>query len=196
MTPVIHVSSLVESVSPSKQIVMQLHSQEQTQIWSFVGRRVTWRLTGVSMCVFSSLSQRADSSSSRVETHSCLLQKKKGTEKCWGRISSCLLNSSLRECVCLSETSRQKAVLTAPLANHDFVMSEEAWKKIIIEKKEQKEGRRWGAGNRGEEGSDGKGREGVRGQEKRWGLEICVAEASATISVLYVPTSSLSVKGD
>lgn len=46
-----------------------------------------------------------------------------GPEKCWGRISSCLLNSLLGNCVCFSETSCQKPLLTAPLASHDSVMS-------------------------------------------------------------------------
>ena len=135
------------------------------------------RLTGVCMFVLSGLSERAGGGGggggSRTEdTWLFTREEKKWAEKCWGRISSRLFNSSLWMCVCLSETCCQKPLLTAPLASHDFVMSEEEReKKEITEKKKGGDERR-GDGKRGAR-EDGMEREGVWGTRQKRKLRRC-----------------------
>lgn len=74
-------------------------------------------------------------------------------------------------------------LLTAPLANHDFVMSGEERKK--------RRGNEMEIGERKDKMGRGDKEYGTNGEVRRY-----VGEASATVSVLYVPTSSSSVKGD
>ena len=131
------------------------------------------RLTGVCIFVLSGLSEQAGGGGggggggSRIAETRLFSEEKKGAEKCWGRISSCLFNSSLWMCVCLSETCCQKPLLTAPLASHDFVMSEEEREITgkIRKKKKTSNKRRVDGKRRARE--DGIEREGVRGMRQK-----------------------------
>lgn len=144
-------------------------------------------------------SGQTDSSSRAEERRLTVVysRRKKGLEKCWGRISSRLLNSSLRKCVCFSETSCQKPLLTAPPASHDFVMSREERKKKKItgrEKKMMKTEERDGDGNRRKERKDGTRRQEVRGQDKRQGVEIYGGGLCYCVSIIR-PYKQLKCKG-
>lgn len=74
-------------------------------------------------------------------------------------------------CVCLSETCCQKPLLTAPLASHDFVMSEEEREKKEITGKKRSNKRRVDGKRRARE--DGMEREGVRGTRQKGKLWRC-----------------------
>lgn len=92
-------------------------------------------------------------------------------------------------CVCLSETCCQKPLLTAPLASHDFVMSEEEREKkeITGKKKKQQEKGRWK--EEGEGRRDGKRRS--EGDEtKGEAVEMFWERPFAQVSVLFIPMSS------
>ena len=156
------------------------------------------RLTGVCMFVLSGLSERAGGGGgggSRTEdTWLFTREEKKWAEKCWGRISSRLFNSSLWMCVCLSETCCQKPLLTAPLASHDFVMSEEEReKKEITEKK--KEATRGGEMERGGRGKTGWKEKECGGRDKRGSCGDVLGEALCTSISAVHPYEQLKCKG-
>lgn len=70
-------------------------------------------------------------------------------------------------CVCLSETCCQKPLLTAPLASHDFVMSEEEREITGKKRKKKKTSNKRRVDGKRRAREDGIEREGVRGMRQK-----------------------------